>query len=108
MNAYSQHFVTCRCSLNMPASIEAMSHLLEEVVKLNPGLIQVRVCFTGCPLYCTIACGIEAFAQTAYSNGRDADLRKPTLEDMTDGLCCHNLSQSAQFRHAGQAPSDTK
>ena len=29
----------------MPASIEAVCDLLEEVVKLDPSLIQVRVCF---------------------------------------------------------------
>ena len=33
--------------LNMPASIQAMCDLLEEVVKLNPSLIQVRVFFYG-------------------------------------------------------------
>lgn len=77
--------------LNIPASIQAMCDLLEEVVKLNPSLIQVRVFFYGLSIvlhHCMWH--LWAFVQTAYSNGRDADLRKPTLEDLTAGLCCHN------------------
>lgn len=105
MNACPQHCVTYRSSLNMPASVEAMCDLLEEVVKLNPSLIQVRGCFFGLSIvlhHCMWH--LKALMQTTYSNSRDADLRTPTLEDLTNGLCCHKFSQTARFRHAA---SDT-
>ncbi len=41
----SQHLfgACCRSKLNLPASIEAVCDLLEEVVKLRPSLVQVRL-----------------------------------------------------------------
>ncbi len=80
MHVYAQHCVTCRSCLNAPASIEAVCDLLEEVVKLDPSLIQVRVCFYALSIvlhHCVWH--LKALVQISFLNGMDAHLCKPTL-----------------------------
>ena len=96
--------VPCRSSLNTPASIEAVCDLLEEVVKLDPSLIQVRVWFYALPVvlhHCMWY--LEALVGISHSNGI---LCKPILGDLTDGLSCYSLNQPAKLSNAGQVASD--
>ena len=64
-----------------------MCDLLEEVVKLDPSLIQVRVCFYALSIvlhHYMHMWHLKALVRISYSNGMDADLCKPTLGDRSD------------------------